>query len=75
MYGMHACIHSKQNLVNEKAIVHFNIFIHILNHTRALVIIILNKREMSWKQHKKGPLRPFYYQLVNMDLDNPDSRE
>ena len=24
---------------------------------------------MSWKQHKKGPLRPFYYQWVN--VSNP----
>ena len=43
-------------------------FIYILNHTGALVIIILNEREMSWKQHNKGPLRPFYHQLVNVSV-------
>ena len=37
------------------------------SHT-ALVIIILNEREMSWKWHKKGPLRPFYHQLVNVSI-------
>ena len=55
--------------MNEKAIVHCNIFIHILNHTRALVIIILNERECDGNNMKKGPPRPLYHQLVNVDRD------
>ena len=40
-------------------------YIHLVNHTKALVIIILNKRKCHEIRHKEEPLRPLNQQLVN----------
>ena len=47
-------------------------FIHILNHTRALVIITLNERECHEIRHNKGASDTFVSLVGEGVCSNPD---
>ena len=66
-------LQKEYNLENEKVMVHYNIFILILNHTKAPTRITLKKGKLNNSDTIMGPSGTFFHQLVNMSLTFPEA--